>query len=242
MKKRPGHLFTLIELLVVIAIIAILAALLLPSLNKARDAARRIQCAGNISQTIKAVVVYAGDANDWINYCMPVASGGFVQWVDSLTGSFNAPYIANKNALVCPSSALKGRYADHWKTYGMYAAWTDSARTSKASSTGDFYKVISGSESYYNIARFKSPSTFPLLADTQYLKGGANAEKPCWYYNPTTLVETSYVGAAVSLLHNRLANCAFADGHVEALDYFGLGKTGAQISKVVAFGCATTIP
>ena len=209
MKK---HNFTLIELLVVIAIIAILAAMLLPALNKAREAARKSNCLGNIKQQMTATLMYV-DNNDVFPSLNDAKGYGFAGWrwqissflgimvddnrlnttlaeseVKLSTGPFKCPsFTANQDFFTASKQLFNGGYGYNW--YGNV----------NGQCSGMGYIAC-----YVKPNHVTKPSDTVVIGDSG--DNNASAAEAAAIYNPS-------FAKGQATRHSDSMNAGFADGH-----------------------------
>jgi prepilin-type N-terminal cleavage/methylation domain-containing protein len=153
---RISLAFTLIELLVVIAIVGILAALLFPTLGKAKEAGKATACINNLRQIGIAIQVYVQENNNHLPYMQDQFPG--------VTNEYFGPdmvlsnHLGNLNVLRCPS--------DKWGTNG--APPNPSVGPTYFEQTGSSYgwsSVLNGQDIDHLKVMDIPMKRFPLMAD-----------------------------------------------------------------------------
>jgi len=225
-QTQPG--FTLIELLVVIAIIAILAALLLPSLAKAKAQASRVQCINNQKQLQLTWFLYAGDNREMLvpnGAGQPRASGPYL-WVQGDNHMY-LPAFYDPQYLINPNYAL---FAPYLKTALIYKCPAD---TSTIQALGrNVPKVRSYALNCYvgTPAGSLEEPFVPLSGFRFYVKSSQlSADQPANRFvfadvNPANICSPAFGVDMLqdvffhypSSLHNFSGVLSFADGHAES--------------------------
>jgi prepilin-type N-terminal cleavage/methylation domain-containing protein/prepilin-type processing-associated H-X9-DG protein len=211
---RRASAFTLIELLVVIAIIAILAALLLPSLARAKAKSKQTQCLSNTRQIGVASACYMMDSQDTEPLCPDWnALGGQSGKYDFWTWATNRPlwaYQANPAIFQCPAD--KGDVdGTIWVGFNCTNCWAQYGTSYLIEWAIDFARVK-------RVFGDSDPSSRGTYAGTS-MKGAEIAVSPAnkillgdWIWHPNRGWTSSQ-----SVWHNykgkSLVNMLFGDGH-----------------------------
>lgn len=119
-----GAGFTLVELLVVIGIIAVLIAILLPSLSKAREAARTAACLSNQRQLAVSFLMYANENRGFLPPYGYMTNDVFTEIPGMYWWELTAKFISKNNSrfgvdfMRCPSDRELNRFGSYGVNYG----------------------------------------------------------------------------------------------------------------------------
>ena len=130
-RLRAAGRFTLVELLVVIAIIAVLASMLLPSLQRARDMAKRASCTSQYKQMGIVMTMYAEENEGWLLEKTQTRNEVLSESIISADGESVGtmvwqPYVGDSRIYFCPDPP-QGGYFNNREANGAAVdkAWTN---------------------------------------------------------------------------------------------------------------------